>query len=465
MSDEIAFDLRMNAVVVGASGPLAKGSPMVYDSSIGKWKLSSLENRTAANARTQAFALDALGTALIGVVGYVQAGMLPAALSGIGTGAGGQLVKVTDAGALARVVSYTAGDDVIGYCEADGRVHLHIGLPWDMIAALATSITGRKVVYGAGALAGADNFRISTDGNPTHGDAPATTGDDRFSAGGVVYVKGGGDDSPDRCVWQHQYSPTWPGAATPQENLFVGSASLDTGDVQVPLDTFDGLRLRSNLICEFRTLAGGGYFGAWDAGALALAPNSRGFYCGRNFFLYGGGAIDLEGEDVFHGGAGLALIGAMVTAPTAAPNGGIYLRSKPETYEPQYLLPGDNPSTGWRDFGSGASETTVNVTSATPGDITITSATRVVNCDATDMVIRGFTKPTSPAAGVISITNSNASPITVEIGNPVTTGNGVLAPVSPGTTLSIPTDAALTLSYDYNSAEWVAHYGVTVNVP
>lgn len=323
-----------------------------------------------------------------------------------------------------------------------------------------------------GTFRGATNAAISDDGSTTHGSDPATTGDDRFSSGAAVFVKGSSDDL---CVWQHQYTDVdvWPGAPA-EDALWIGGFNFDTANITV--NRVDAIRLRSNRIFEYRTVdattdngSDSAYLGVWGKGAYAGNPNSHGVYCGPNFYFRASGASDFEGEsDPFFGARGVIRIDKRITDPTETlPAGGLLISGNPTTGRPEALLAGDDPSAGWRDLLAGSGGTTVNVTSTTPGDITITSSTRVVNCNASgSMTINGFSRPTTPAAGVITVTNHGTSQVVISTNTGVTAANGVtIADSLMATLIQIPQHAAITLAYDYNEARWVPTLGVTLSAP
>jgi hypothetical protein len=147
MSGEPNFSIDFTARVLGTEGPVAVGDALVYDPTYvvngvaGIWRIASSSNRSAAGGSgADAVALTAYGGSVIGSVAYQASGVLPAEISGLDAlapGSANKMVRTSSSGRLERIDSYTAGDDVVGYARWNGRVALHIGLPWDMIAALA----------------------------------------------------------------------------------------------------------------------------------------------------------------------------------------------------------------------------------------------------------------------------------------------------------------------------------------
>lgn len=120
---------------VNAEPTLLVGDVVIPDDDgSGDWVIASAANRGTRGS--EGVALSVTGGSGFGSVEIQSAGVLDATTSGLAAGAK-QLVRVSSAGRIERIASYTAGDDVIGHAEADGRVHLHFGLPWGDIAALA----------------------------------------------------------------------------------------------------------------------------------------------------------------------------------------------------------------------------------------------------------------------------------------------------------------------------------------
>lgn len=147
MSDEAQFAVGFTARVLPAEGPIAKGDALVFDPDYvvdgvtGAWRIATAAVRAELGSGAEAIALGDYGAAIVGTVSYQAAGLLSKAVSGLGTDASAKLVRVSSTGRLERISSYTSGDDVVGYAQPNGRVKLHIGLPWDMIAALAGGFT------------------------------------------------------------------------------------------------------------------------------------------------------------------------------------------------------------------------------------------------------------------------------------------------------------------------------------
>lgn len=122
---------------VGSSGSIAVGDVLIPSATEpGAWVVATSANRASRGA--EGVAISVAGGSGLGSVEIQQTGTLDATLTGLGAGSR-SLVRTSTAGRLERVASPSVGDDVIGYAEASGRVHLLIGLPWAEIIALTGS--------------------------------------------------------------------------------------------------------------------------------------------------------------------------------------------------------------------------------------------------------------------------------------------------------------------------------------
>lgn len=139
MSGEPNFSVNFISRMLG-SGQCAKGDVLVYDAVNHGWLVATTANRTATFSGAQAVAITAWGSSIIGQVSYQSSGLVAQEVSGLSVltpSTTRKLVRTSSTGRLERVDAYTTGDDVVGYAFWDGRVALHVGLPWDQIAALA----------------------------------------------------------------------------------------------------------------------------------------------------------------------------------------------------------------------------------------------------------------------------------------------------------------------------------------
>lgn len=140
------ISVGFTARVLGAEGPVAKGNALIYDpttalddGTLGVWRVATTANRTSANVGADAIALTAYGGSVVGTVSYQAAGVVATEISGLPPltpSPANKLVRVSATGSLERIDAYTSGDDVVGYARWNGRVALHIGLPWSLIAQL-----------------------------------------------------------------------------------------------------------------------------------------------------------------------------------------------------------------------------------------------------------------------------------------------------------------------------------------
>jgi len=109
------------------------GDALVYDASTGYWVVATAANRASLGKRTEAIALSAYGGSAVGKVSYQVSGVLAQSKSGLDDDADDpQLVRVSSTGTLERIATDDVDpdtDDIVGYAETDGRVHLFIGLP------------------------------------------------------------------------------------------------------------------------------------------------------------------------------------------------------------------------------------------------------------------------------------------------------------------------------------------------
>jgi hypothetical protein len=117
-----------SGVMSTAVSAIAVAYAVVRDTD-GKYRVATTANR-ASYGRSRGIAITAASTANPAFE-YQVAGVLSEAVSGIGTGAAGDWVRVTAAGALERTATVSSGDDVIGRCPTTtAEVQVNPGV-WD----------------------------------------------------------------------------------------------------------------------------------------------------------------------------------------------------------------------------------------------------------------------------------------------------------------------------------------------
>lgn len=145
---------------VGSSGSIAVGDVLIPSATEpGAWVVATSANRAGRGA--EGVAISVSGGSGLGSVEIQQTGTLDATSTGLGPGSR-SLVKTSATGRLERVATPQAGDDVIGYAEASGRVHLLIGLPWAEIVAL-TGSGEANTTSNAGAGVGLAKAKVGAD--------------------------------------------------------------------------------------------------------------------------------------------------------------------------------------------------------------------------------------------------------------------------------------------------------------
>lgn len=170
-----SYAINWDAPVNGTSGNIAVGSVLVLSGSA--YVIASAANRTATGRRADGIALTAWGSASAGAVRMQVDGTVPASITGLGTGTA-SAVRVSAAGALERVATPSASDDVVGYCETDGTAHVAFGVLTHRVyvdgsgggSALADSVS--VATYGAlgnGTTDDSGAFRLAIDAAVTAG--------------------------------------------------------------------------------------------------------------------------------------------------------------------------------------------------------------------------------------------------------------------------------------------------------
>lgn len=142
--------------VLPAATACAVGDVLVPNSGGTAYVVSTAAARSSG-VRSECVALSAWGGSGVGSVRAAQNGILPASKSllPVLTSGSPQLVRVSSVGRLERIASYTTGDDVVGFAELSGRVHLHFGLPWTQIltvAGIPGGALGQVQYWGTGSV-------------------------------------------------------------------------------------------------------------------------------------------------------------------------------------------------------------------------------------------------------------------------------------------------------------------------
>jgi hypothetical protein len=132
-------------VVVGTG--VAIGDLLIPSSASGDYVLANATNR--AGRRCEGVAVSALGPTQRGAVQIQSAGTIDKSISGIGAGLA-SWVRCSEIGRIERCTPL-AGDDVIGYCETDGRVHLSFGFGAPLEVPASATANSIFIYDGAGA--------------------------------------------------------------------------------------------------------------------------------------------------------------------------------------------------------------------------------------------------------------------------------------------------------------------------
>lgn len=116
------YTFQLVATPIGGTAGLTLGDVIVYDPVTASYLLSTTANR--GTKRSSAVCLGA--AAVNGAVVAQNAGDIPPAVSGLGAGSAVP-ARVSSAGRIERASTPLPGDDICGWVEADGTVHLSLG--------------------------------------------------------------------------------------------------------------------------------------------------------------------------------------------------------------------------------------------------------------------------------------------------------------------------------------------------
>jgi hypothetical protein len=117
-----SYSISFSVVLSGSAGTGSAGDVLIKNASDGLYVKATTANR--GTRRSTGIALRSY--VANGVVDIQQDGEVSAAVSGLGAGLAGH-VRTSTTGTLERVVTPGASDDVIGWCETDGTLHLRFG--------------------------------------------------------------------------------------------------------------------------------------------------------------------------------------------------------------------------------------------------------------------------------------------------------------------------------------------------
>lgn len=168
MPDAPLVSVKFHAYLSGSTA-CSVGNVLIKDSASNDYYvIATTANR--GTRRSEGVAITAYGGSSVGSVQLQQTGTLPQEITGLSTGFGSkQLVRVSATGTLERIATASVvlgTDDLIGYAETDGRVHLYPGFPIDE---LVTLISGSGATPGGTAGSVQIQATPTTFGGVTHG--------------------------------------------------------------------------------------------------------------------------------------------------------------------------------------------------------------------------------------------------------------------------------------------------------
>lgn len=447
------------------SGTIARGSVACLNEEGTRYVVATTANRTAAGRRSACIALTT-GDADSSSGSSFEAqyvGTVPPSISGLGDG-DASYIRVSSTGVLERVASFSSSDDVCGHCDADGTAY--VCFPLVGLGLASGSVTAALPDYSIqyrtalGTLGGAANASISTDGYTEHGASSAESGSDRFPSASSVKARNSAG-TYDLTVWQHY------GLSTPTSNtLAIGGPGTDP----TAGTAFEDVTIYPRHAISF---VAGRVSAAPAAGMFTIAPswrNASGTGATARFTIafpnFAIGRVALVSPltaDPFNGALGIELQEDQVTVPSAAPTAGYYRRSNPSNHHPEVLLPGDDPTSGWRDLLSSSGRTSQTVTTANPSVASLTADTiNCANASPGGTTILGFPAPAAGVEGFRTITNKNADSdaVVFELNDAGSGANGI---TYNGASLSLGVSAGLSFSYDHSAARWVPILGATLS--
>lgn len=326
------------AYLSGTTGPVTVGYVLCLndpDADEQRYVVSSSANRAAFGRRSAGIALDD-GDDFDPAVEMQTVGVVPPAISGLLPGVA-SIVRVSTAGRLERVASYSPSDDACGYCDADGTAYVCfplVGMSFGMGGGGTPAGVDRSVQYnGGGAFAGASHASISNDGHlEIAADAtggPASYGDFRLPDQWYIVSRDAAASS-ERTVGR---GFTYAGA----KSLILGG---DGNDIATAFD--EGLFVAKAIV---RIVAGVTPGIGYSATIGPIGSGGRRFvYVQPNFAIARAGIT--AASDPFNGGLGMLHIYDQETDGTDNPINGLWMRSNPSNHHLEVKL----PSGGWIDL-------------------------------------------------------------------------------------------------------------------
>ncbi len=164
-----SYSIVFHARVVGSTA-IAIGDVLIPNASSPTYYVKSTSSARGTR-RSEGIAITAYSGTEIGSVQLQQTGTIDATISGLATGSR-QLVRVSSTGTLERIATGSVDpdvDDVIGYAEEDGRVHLYPAFP---ISELITLVGG-----GGGGTPGGSDTQLQRNNAGAFGGISGATSD------------------------------------------------------------------------------------------------------------------------------------------------------------------------------------------------------------------------------------------------------------------------------------------------
>lgn len=116
------YDVNWSAPVALVAGTILAGQCVVPDTT-GAYNVGTAANR-ALYGRCDGLAVTSGDSRT--PIAFITTGPIENAFTGLGAGLA-SWVRVSTLGVLERITTPGAGDDVVGWCEANGRLHAHFG--------------------------------------------------------------------------------------------------------------------------------------------------------------------------------------------------------------------------------------------------------------------------------------------------------------------------------------------------